>query len=92
MPTESLNCPNCGAVLHVTKYIATATCAYCNSNIRIIASEHGLKEVSAEADRLTEITIALNRLLMRSNDGGHFVAFKESQSKKFVQFMKNASL
>jgi hypothetical protein len=92
VPTESLNCPNSGAVLQVTKYIPTATCAYCNSNIRIIASEHGLKEVSAEADRLTEITIALNRLLMRSNDSGHFVAFKESQSKKFVQFMKNDSL
>jgi hypothetical protein len=92
LPTESLNCPNCGAALQVTKYIPTTTCAYCNSTIRIIDSEHGFKELSAEAERLTEITKALNRLLMRSNEGGHFLIFAESQSEKFVQFMKNGNL
>ncbi len=80
MPTESLNCPNCGATLNVGDG-ASVICAYCQSNIRITSSRPSAGPFPAPsspraADAAPEEPDLLNQTLQMLNEQGKLEAIK----------------
>jgi ribosomal protein L7/L12 len=71
MPIESLECPNCGAALHVYDSDSVVTCSYCNSTVRLTGAtgaRTGVLDTGAAVDASDAPFVAeLRDLLQRGN-------------------------
>ena len=63
MDFQSLNCPNCGAPLHMAPGQSLVLCAYCASNVRVSAVSDARAEATAESVLPPDIAAQVKQLL-----------------------------
>ena len=79
MQIQSLNCPNCGAPLHIEAGQALAICVYCDSNIRISYSQDAPAQASKESTLAPEAISRIKQLL-RSGKRGEAVQLYQTET------------